>query len=303
MDYFIFQLESLAEKVSKLLATHPDIARLNTGRTTKALDSLSNSLRLALTPAHQPTNNPTHTKPPSTKTYAAATATLAKKPNTLDHKHTQPGKTRPPQPPRPAESRRLIVDFCGILTPKDPAPLQIRDELNQALAKRGLHNIKVSAAKRTNLKNAVLSFTPPHAVHTLLRPDIREDLLEDLKALFGLQAEDRIDIYPDDKWHRVVINKIPIKGPGLPAVSFQESLARIESDWRTYNPVGSETRSTAFQHMRLLASPDAQVLDALETISICLAFHDAKHARRLLREGAFINGAHCRTSIYISRRR
>jgi hypothetical protein len=119
---------------------------------------------------------PTYTKPLHTKTYAiVAATTLAKKPtNTRDQKSTQPGntdKTWLSQPPHSAESKRLIVDFCGLLPPKAPAPIQIRDELNQALAVRGLHNLKVSTAKCTNYKNVVLWFTPPNTVHTLLRPD------------------------------------------------------------------------------------------------------------------------------------
>jgi len=303
MRELTLQLETLARTVSTLLALHPDLAQIDTSRTKQALDNLSNTLQMsASTIDQQPPTKPTPTQPSHTKTYAATAATTpAKKPNT-PAPNTQPGRTRPSQPLRPVESKRLIVDLCGLLPTKNPAPLQIRDELNRWLNDSGLNNFKVSAVKRTNSKNVVLSFSPPGAVYALLRPELRPTFLTNLKILFGIQ-KGLIEVYPDDKWHRVVINKIPITGPGLPSKNIKEALVGIQSDWKTFNGVGSETWSTVFRHMRLLVPPDVQHLASPETISICLAFPDAKHARRLLREGAFINGAHCRTSIYISRHR
>lgn len=241
MEELALQLETLTQTVSTLLALHPDIARINTSRTKQALDTLSNTLQKAANTAQQPLTKPTPTQTPRTTTYAAA---ATKKPNTADHKITQPGRTQLSQPLRPVESKRLVVDFRGLLPTKDPAPSQIRDELNKFLNQRGFPDFKVVAAKRTNHKNIVLSITPPSAANALLRPGYRDFFMDHLKVVFGIKGH--IDIYTDDKWHRVVVNKIPINGPGLPKKNIQEALVDIKSDFKAYNDVGLETRLDGF---------------------------------------------------------
>jgi len=49
-----------------------------------------------------------------------------------------------------------------------------------------------------------------------------------------------------------------------------------------FRPAAGRDQQGDFRHMRLLAPSDAQALDSLETISICLAFQDVKHYQRLL---------------------
>ena len=69
------------------------------------------------------------------------------------------------------------------------------------------------------------------------------------------------------------------------------------------NDLRGRRQRYAKSRIRILARHDAaKVFGPSESLSICFAFPEAKHAHRLLREGAFIHSTHCRTSIYKPKR-
>jgi hypothetical protein len=94
----------------------------------------------------------------------------------------------------------------------------------------------------------------------------------------------------------VVVNGIPIP-ESLAGRITSEIMDSIMTDWDKYNPVAVYLPRYAKNRIRILA-PAEKVFGPSESLSICFAFPEAKHAHRLLREGAFIHSTHCRTSIY-----
>ena len=110
------------------------------------------------------------------------------------------------------------------------------------------------------------------------------------------EAPEHISIYPDSSWHRVVVNEIPTPEP-LAGRTAPEIMGSILADWDKFNPVAVHLPRYAKSRIRILA-PAEKIFGPSESLSIFFAFPEAKHAHRLLREGAFIHGTHCRTSIY-----
>jgi hypothetical protein len=178
--------------------------------------------------------------------------------------------------------------------------MTIRDVVSGLFAGLG---IKVYAAKYTRGNNIALSMSPPSAATALAsNSTLRDTLVDSLRTLFTSSDEDCLSVYPDDKWHRVVINHIPAMDDLCPTKSEDDILKEIRVEWREYNRLAREIPDSAFAHMRLLVPQDAK-LGSLKTVSICLVIPDVKQARQLLREGAFFFGEHCRASVYIPRHR
>jgi hypothetical protein len=149
----------------------------------------------------------------------------------------------------------------------------------------------------------VVSVTPANAATELTSPHqwlriskyIHDNVLQH-------EPPEPVSIYPDSSWHRVVVNGIPI--PESPAGrTTSEVVGSILADWDKYNPLAVHLPRYAKNRIRILARHDAaKIFGPSESLSICFAFPEAKHAHRLLREGAFIHSTHCRTSIYKPKR-
>ena len=144
---------------------------------------------------------------------------------------------------------------------------------------------------------------PPNAASALSdNANLRNTLVKRVNSLFGLTDSDQVSVYPDDSWHRVVINHVPAMDPTRPSKSDEDILDEIAVEWREYNRLAHEIPQTAFARSRLLI-PKGTKLSSLRTVSICIPIPDIKQARRLLSEGAFFFGEYCKVSVYSPRRR
>ena len=160
---------------------------------------------------------------------------------------------------------------------------------------------RIATVKYTDNGNLVVSVTPANAATELTSPSrwlqisnyIHDNLLQH-------EPSEPISIYPDSSWHRAVVNGIPIPEP-LAGRTTSEIMDSVLADWDKYNPVAVHLPRYAKYRIRILA-PAKKVFGPSDSLSICFAFPEAKHAHRLLREGAFIHSTHCRTSIYKPKR-
>jgi hypothetical protein len=100
---------------------------------------------------------------------------------------------------------------------KDLPLYQVSDHFNEFLDEQGL-GFMTTAAKCTKNKNVVITVVLPGAAHSLLHPR-RDALTKHVMELFDIPRDRKVEIYADDKWHRVVINKIPIQGSCGPDMS------------------------------------------------------------------------------------
>ena len=116
-------------------------------------------------------------------------------------------------------------------------------------------------------------------------------------------------ICPADPWHRVVIQDIPLCGdpqepeedqdPDEILTNWLDQNHSIAADWEQLNPLERSIPIHCKATTRYLSPAGGlKAVKAKRSISMCVAFDDVRYARRLVQEGAYIHGAHCRVSIY-----
>jgi len=294
MEALVSQLESLPQTVSSLFAYYPDLAGIDISQGKQAIDTIATTLHKPAVTQTKPPTTANPTMPPRTKSYAVAAATTAKR---LEQKPTKPGGAWLSQPFRPVESKRLIADFHRSPLKRQPPALAIRDRVND-LFDEWVNPFKVYAMKYTKSMNIVLSISPPSAVHLQTTPPSAPPLVELLRNIFDTPDDALILVYPDDMWHKVVINKITLTK--CPSKSDKDVIKEILSEWKEYNSLALGLPRAAAPRIWFLIPSDA-TQDLIKTVSICVAIPDAKQARQLLREGTYFFGGHCRTSVYIPR--
>jgi len=248
------------------------------------------------------------TSPPNRKSFAAAVAGKTKPPTPHHQAKTKPDSGIKPnhashqndRRSRRADSKHFVIDLHSCACRQLPIH-EIQDAMNSIME---CTSARVAAVKYTDNGNLVVSVVPANAANELASPHrwlqiskyIHDNLLQH-------EPPEPISIYPDSSWHRVVVNGIPIPEP-LAGRMTSEVMDSVLADWDKFNPVAAHVPRHAKSRIRILA-PAGKVFGPSDSLSICFAFPEAKaakHAHRLLREGAFIHSTHCRSSIYKSKR-
>jgi hypothetical protein len=103
---------------------------------------------------------------------------------------------------------------------------------------------------------------------------------------------------PDTPWHQVVINSVSISHS--PAHADTYTALRELGEWNSWM---SHALNTHKEARFLLPSGETPSAKAPDWASLKLSFADAAVASRLLREGVYMFGEHCRVSLYKRRKR
>ena len=184
---------------------------------------------------------------------------------------------------------------------------KIKDALNKQFTVNGKLESRVAGAKFSQKGNLVLTFTPASSARRFLSPILGTSLIACLRHTLGFSDKVAMDIhiYTTDPWHRVVIHGIPLRdaqedpeghGPDW----WEQNINSIFSDWKECNPLSLSAALRCRDAARLLISDatPTEELRAKGTTALCVAFDNIKHAHRLVQEGVFIHGKHCRASPY-----
>ena len=309
LEHLTTQLETVVRTVDTLLQ-NPDIAHLDTTHTKQVLCHLNERLNSGATTQLEKPASPcqntarTHT-PTQKKTYAEATSTT-KCSNLKGPSRNQHNKTgNKPSLLRRTDFGQLIIDFDN--TVKQIPSDKIKDALNKQFTVNGKLESRVAGAKFSQKGNLVLTFTPASSARRFLSPILGTSLIACLRYILGFSDKVAMDthIYTTDPWHRVVIHGIPFRdaqedpeghGPDW----WEQNINSIFSDWKECNPLSLSAALRCRDAARLLISDatPTEELRAKGTTALCVAFDNIKHAHRLVQEGVFIHGKHCRASPY-----
>ncbi len=232
--------------------------------------------------------------PPPQKWKSFAAAVAGKTQPTAPHQRQTNTKPNPAHPQsRRADSKRFVIDLHSC-APRQLPIHELQDAMNSIAE---CTSARVAAVKYTDNGNPAVSVTPAHAAAELTSPSQWLQISNYVhNNLLQREPSEPVSIYPDSPWHRAVIDGIPIP-ESLDGRMTSEIMDGILADWDKYNPVAVLLPRYTKKRIRILA-PAGKVFGASDSLSICLAFPEAKHAHRLMREGAFIHSTHCRTSIY-----
>jgi hypothetical protein len=306
------QLESVLRSTDTLIKFHLDINQLDTSSVKQVLNQLIERLDPGVTTqaAAHPSRNSDRIHPPTQKkSYAEATSTTTR-PTGPPRSHRSTTGTKPtltgtkPGPTRQTDFARIVVAFTGKDNVKQIPSVQIKDQLN-GLYSSVKNTARVSGAQFSRNGNLVLSVTPAIAAKHVLSPKGASDTISLLRDSLGLneRVARTAKIYPADPWHRVVIHNIPllhdVPGP-KDSDWWDKNRDSIEANWRDDNPLSHAMPAHCMIASKFLF-PDSFTADDLVrkgSVSWCIAFDNIKHARRLIQEGAFIHGSHCRVSPY-----
>ena len=306
LEFLTTQLETVLRTVDTLLHNHSDTAHLDTSRAKQVLRHLNDRLNPGAA-NHEPATPSQHTDrthaPTQKKTYAEATVTpTTKRPAGAPRTHHHKTGTKPVSP-KSTDFGRLIVDFGRNAVNQLP-PAKIKDELNDLLTTLKHPTVRVAGAQFSRMGNLVLTITPASSTKHILASDLTAAIISHLRGPLGLseKAVKATRIYPADAWHRLVVHNIPLRDfqQGPEWSWWDQNNKSIVSDWKEYNPL---VRSAALQCSKALRFlvPDNFTEESLKqkgTVSMCIAFDNVKYAHKLIREGAFLHGTHCRVSSY-----
>lgn len=179
----------------------------------------------------------------------------------------------------------------------------MRDSFNRMLHnfpnQFGRISLKAVAVEYTHLDKIAVTITPPSAASVIVDDeDMTEVIIKWARKKYDVSEEEEIEVTLDNPWHRVVIHGIPMAAP-CSGMSSEDAWKSILKEWVAFNPL-----APGIEHMARSAPliPEAAVRDGsflkYESISWCLAFREKKHVDWFLRNGMYIHGKHCRTSLY-----
>ncbi|PPQ81730.1 hypothetical protein CVT25_013620 [Psilocybe cyanescens] len=327
MELLTSQLEIVLKTLETMIQSKPDIAQIDLSQTRQVLRRLDDCLKPRVAPERnqvphaklnpatlddclKPRVAPERNQVPhaklnpatSTKSYAEATAPTTKGSKPQQRPTPQKTNTDKQIPHGRGNFSRLIVDF-GEGEVKRRLPSSIRNRLNALKAPYSDSlRFQFSGAEFSRHGKLILTVTPPSAVASVLR-EHQSSIISCLRNALEIPDDNPILMYPDRPWHRVVIHKIPLnpkgrKDGGYAGNGWDDYLETIHREWTEYNPVAKFVPTFARERLLVPKSAPIEVLKARESISLCVAFEDVKHARRLIQEGAFFLGTHCRASPY-----
>jgi hypothetical protein len=150
----------------------------------------------------------------------------------------------------------------------------------------------------------VLTVTPAFAVQRVLAPDGAAATISRLRTLLGFseQVLRCILVCTADPWHQVVIHNVPFRDvqEGPEGSWFRQNSKSIFSDWKEYNPLACCAANQCARASRFLIPKNIsdEELMAKGSVSVCVAFNNIKHVHKLIQDGAFVHGTHCRVSLY-----
>jgi len=310
LEHLTTQLETVLRTVDTLLHNNLDIAHLDTSHTIQVLRQLNKRLDTGATTVTQtlasPRQNSDRTRSPTPKkTYAEATSTMKRPAGPPRTHHNKTGTKSIPLPSRKSDFGRLIVEF-GEDTVHQLPPDKIKDNLNDLFASYGNNGTaaRIAGARFSRKKNLVLAVIPAVSTKDILSSDLTSAMISCLRDCLDLSetSAQMTRIYPADPWHRVVINNIPLRDvqQGPEGSWFEQNSKSIISDWEEFNPLARSVAVHCKTSSRYLVpkTTPPENLRAKGSVSMCIAFDNVKYARRLIQEGAFIHGTHCRVSSY-----
>ena len=302
LGHLTAQLETALRSADTLFQKYPDPAQLDTSCTKQVLRQLIERLNPgAKTQASAPpSQNSDRNHPPTQKkTYAEATS-ATKRPTGPPRTHRTMTGTKP-GPPRRTDFAKLIVEFDD--TVKQIPSDQIKDQLND-LFTSVKNAVRVTGAQFSRKGNLVLTVTPAISAQHILVSDWAAATISSLRDSLGFSEKvaQSAKIYPADPWHRVVIHNVPLRDvqKGPKGSWWEQNTASMMADWHEDNPLSHSMAVHCRNATKFLIPTNVSenVLKAKGSISMCIAFDNIKHARRLIQEGAFIHGSHCRVSPY-----
>jgi hypothetical protein len=143
-----------------------------------------------------------------------------------------------------------------------------------------------------------LTATLANTVRRILVPDWAAATTSSLRNFLGFS--EKVAKYPTR--YRVAIYGIPLRDVQEESYwsYWQHNSNSIISDWNEYNPL---SRSVIQHHAatRFLLPRDVShtFIKTKGTVSYLVSFDNVNHADRLIQEGAFIHGKHCKATLYI----
>ncbi|PPQ88098.1 hypothetical protein CVT25_014396 [Psilocybe cyanescens] len=302
MELLTSQLEIVLKTLETMIQSKPDIAQIDLSQTRQVLRRLDDCLKPRVAPERNQVPHAKLNPATSTKSYAEATAPTTKGSKPQQRPTPQKTNTDKQIPHGRGNFSRLIVDF-GEGEVKRRLPSSIRNRLNALKAPYSDSlRFQFSGAEFSRHGKLILTVTPPSAVASVLR-EHQSSIISCLRNALEIPDDNPVLMYPDRPWHRVVIHKIPLnpkgrKDGGYAGNGWDDYLETIHREWTEYNPVAKFVPTFARERLLVPKSAPFEVLKARESISLCVAFEDVKHARRLIQEGAFFLGTHCRASPY-----
>lgn len=207
--------------------------------------------------------------------------------------------------PRPLSQNRLILRFSSPLTPEKLArcqPHKLCQTINVALAGAA----RIRGANVTRSGNVILHAEAPYSAAHLERHS--DCILSALQDLWDGLPPPSLD--SDTPWHSVVIQRAPL------FALLHDNADMPVPEANTLNHIVQELvdaneglQSSGIKRMKWLAKQEdytGKVQEMhkgkLSSISLRVDLCDEKVAKRLLEDGVFVGGTHCRVARYQPRK-